>query len=99
MLTADTYTSVLPESQRRAAAATAELVLTAARAVRKQIKKRRNEYGDRGTRSATLGAPGRPAKREPQVKPRTTSERVTERPEREEASGEQPLSTSDKSAA
>ncbi|MGI5180116.1 tyrosine-type recombinase/integrase [Dactylosporangium sp. CA-152071] len=64
VLTADTYTSVLPDSQRRAAAATAELVLTAARAVRKQIKKRRNEYGDHGARSATLGAPERPANRE-----------------------------------
>ncbi|MET7418223.1 site-specific integrase [Dactylosporangium sp. NPDC005555] len=63
VLTADTYTSVLPESQRRAAAATAELVLTAARAVRKQIKKRRNEYGDHGARSATLGTPERPVNR------------------------------------
>ncbi|MEV0560873.1 site-specific integrase [Dactylosporangium sp. NPDC050588] len=64
VLTADSYTSVLPESQRRAAAATAGLVLTAARAVRKQIKKRRNEYGDLGTRSAPLGAQERPANRE-----------------------------------
>jgi integrase len=64
VLTADTYTSVLPESQRRAAAATAELVLTAARAVRKRIKQRRNEYGDHGARSATLGMAERPANRE-----------------------------------
>jgi integrase len=64
VLTADTYTSVLPESQRRAAAATAELVLTAARAVRKQIKERCNEYGDHGARSATFSAPQRPANRE-----------------------------------
>ncbi|WP_344501120.1 tyrosine-type recombinase/integrase [Dactylosporangium maewongense] len=64
VLTADTYTSVLPESQRRATAATAELVVTAARDVRKQIKKRRNEYGDHGARSATLRAPERPANRE-----------------------------------
>ncbi|WP_432981934.1 tyrosine-type recombinase/integrase [Dactylosporangium sp. CA-233914] len=64
ILTADTYTSVLPERQRRAPAATAELVLTAARAVRKQMKKRRNEYGDHGARSATLGAPNRPGNRE-----------------------------------
>jgi hypothetical protein len=76
VLTADTYTSVLPESQRRAAAATAELVLTAARAVRKQIKKRRNEYGDHGARSATLGAPQRPTNRE------TAGQATTPRPER-----------------
>ncbi|GAA0744658.1 tyrosine-type recombinase/integrase [Dactylosporangium roseum] len=61
VLTADTYTSVLPEAQRRAATATAEFVLTA---VRKQIKKRRNECGDHGARSATLDAPERPPNRE-----------------------------------
>ncbi|MGN9779660.1 site-specific integrase [Micromonospora sp. H33] len=38
--TADTYTSVLPEVQRRCADATAHLVLTAARRTRKKIKNR-----------------------------------------------------------
>jgi integrase len=76
VLTADTYTSVLPESQRHAAAATAELVLTAARAVRKQIKRRRKEHGDHGARSATLDAPERPANRE------TAGQATAPRPER-----------------
>ena len=67
---------MLPESQRRAAAATAELVLTAARAVRKQIKKRHNEYGDHGARCATLGAPQRPTNRE------TAGQATAPRPER-----------------
>jgi hypothetical protein len=38
VVTADTYTSVLPDSQRRCADATAALVLAAARHTRKRIK-------------------------------------------------------------
>jgi integrase len=46
VLTADTYTSVLPAVQHKAAAATARLVLTAARSVRAAIRHGRNEYGE-----------------------------------------------------
>jgi integrase len=45
VLTADTYTSVLPRAQHRAAAATAELVLSAARHIRHNINNRRNHAG------------------------------------------------------
>ncbi|GAA4973358.1 hypothetical protein [Actinoplanes utahensis] len=40
MVTADTYTSVLPDSQRRCADATAALVLAASRHTRKRIKEK-----------------------------------------------------------
>ncbi|MEU8660754.1 tyrosine-type recombinase/integrase [Actinoplanes philippinensis] len=40
VVTADTYTSVLPDSQRRCADATAALVLAAARHTRKRIKEK-----------------------------------------------------------
>jgi integrase len=39
VVTADTYTSVLPDSQRRCADATAALVMAAARHTRKRVKK------------------------------------------------------------
>lgn len=46
MLTADTYTSVLPESQREAAEATARLVLDAAKSgeIRRQLSHTRDEH-------------------------------------------------------
>jgi integrase len=49
VITADTYTSVLPEVQRRCADATADLVLAAARRTRKKIKNkaRKNQPGRR----------------------------------------------------
>ncbi|AEV87819.1 hypothetical protein ACWT_6806 [Actinoplanes sp. SE50] len=40
VVTADTYTSVLPDSQRRCADATAALVLAAARHTRQRIKEK-----------------------------------------------------------
>ncbi|MEU4557480.1 hypothetical protein AB0F72_03775 [Actinoplanes sp. NPDC023936] len=40
MVTADTYTSVLPDSQRRCADATAALALATARHTRKRIKEK-----------------------------------------------------------
>ncbi|MGI5180582.1 hypothetical protein ACQEVZ_30140 [Dactylosporangium sp. CA-152071] len=96
MLTADTYTSVLPESQRRAAAATAELVLTAARAVREQIKKWRNKYGDHGAQSDYPRHSGTARERRSSL--RAAPERAAEKQEQEEAHGEQPPSTADRPA-
>ncbi|MFV2088959.1 tyrosine-type recombinase/integrase, partial [Micromonospora sp. LOL_021] len=55
VVTADTYTSVLPEAQRRCADATANLVLAAARRTRRKIRnKARN---NRPTRRPKPGAP------------------------------------------
>ncbi|BCJ43483.1 hypothetical protein Aiant_41400 [Actinoplanes ianthinogenes] len=50
MVTADTHTSVLPDSQRRCADATAALVLAAARHTRKRIKQKaaKNRPAGRG---------------------------------------------------
>jgi hypothetical protein len=65
LVTADTYTSVLPEVQRRCADATAHLVLTAARHTRKKItnKARKN----RPDRRPKTGAPT-PAAPAPRLK-------------------------------
>jgi hypothetical protein len=55
VVTADTYTSVLPQIQRRCADATARLVLAAARRARKKIRsKARKNRPDRGPKT---GAP------------------------------------------
>jgi integrase len=56
VVTADTYTSVLPLAQRRCADATASLVLSAARRSRRKIKikARRNRPGNEGNRYAPL---------------------------------------------
>ncbi|MEV4130587.1 tyrosine-type recombinase/integrase [Dactylosporangium sp. NPDC049742] len=59
VVTADTYTSVLPQIQRRCADATAQLVLNAARRTRKKIKtKARKNRSDRPTTGAP--APAKP---------------------------------------
>jgi hypothetical protein len=55
VITADTYTSVLPEVQRHSADATAHLVLAAARRTRK--KSRNKARKNRTTRRPTAGAP------------------------------------------
>ncbi|RNH94194.1 site-specific integrase [Micromonospora aurantiaca] len=63
--TADTYTSVLPEAQRRCADTTAKLVLAAARRTRKKIKNkaRKNRPDPRPkTGALTTTAPGRATK-------------------------------------
>jgi hypothetical protein len=85
VVTADTYTSVLPQIQRRCADATAQLVLNAARRTRKKIKtKARKNRPDRGPKSAApapakpkTGAPA-PANRKPAVKPQVTSRSTRE---------------------
>jgi hypothetical protein len=60
VVTADTYTSVLPQIQRRCADATAELVPNAARRTRKKIKtKARKNRPDRGPKTAAP-APAKP---------------------------------------
>ncbi|WP_030443492.1 tyrosine-type recombinase/integrase, partial [Actinoplanes subtropicus] len=79
VVTADTYTSVLPQIQRRCADATAQLVLNAARRTRKKIKtKARKNRPDRGPITAApapakpkTGAPA-PANRKPAAKPQVT---------------------------
>nr|WP_240638459.1 tyrosine-type recombinase/integrase [Micromonospora aurantiaca] len=54
VVTADTYTSVLPQIQRRCADATAQLVLNAARRTRKKIKANaRKNRPDRGPKAGT----------------------------------------------
>ena len=58
--TADTYTSVLPATQRRCADATAKLVLAAVRRTRDKIRKK-----DRRSRPATRLATGAPAPTSP----------------------------------
>ncbi|WP_433611451.1 tyrosine-type recombinase/integrase [Dactylosporangium sp. CA-139114] len=83
VVTADTYTSVLPQIQRRCADATAQLVLNAARRTRKKIKtKARKNRPDRPNTAAPAPAPktGAPAatKRKRAGKPQ-----VTRRPSRE----------------
>ncbi|MEV5446866.1 tyrosine-type recombinase/integrase [Streptomyces sp. NPDC052644] len=55
VITADTYTSVLPDVQRRCADATAHLVLAAARRTRRMIKKRAQK--NRPTHRPKTGAP------------------------------------------
>jgi integrase len=55
VVTADTYTSVLPQVQRRCADATADLVLAAARRTRKKIKNRARK--NRPARRPKTGAP------------------------------------------
>ncbi|MEU4570224.1 tyrosine-type recombinase/integrase [Micromonospora sp. NPDC023956] len=55
VITADTYTTVLPQVQRQCADATAHLVLTAARHTRKKIKIK--AWKNRPTRRPKTGAP------------------------------------------
>jgi hypothetical protein len=79
VVTADTYTSVLPPIQRRCADATAQLVLNAARRTRKKIKtKARTNRPDRRPKTSAP-APAKPitgapasTKRKPAVKPQVT---------------------------
>src|SRR5207244_763612 len=69
VITADTYTSVLPEVQRRCADATAELVLAASRRTRKKIKNKARK--NRPARRPRTGAPTPttpPATLKPQVR-------------------------------
>ncbi|MEU7615373.1 tyrosine-type recombinase/integrase [Micromonospora rifamycinica] len=94
VITADTYTSVLPQIQRRCADATAQLVLDAARRTRKKIKasarKNRPHRSPKAAPAPTkpkTGAPNR-AKREQAAKPQVTSQRTREKP----ASGAAPTS-------
>ncbi|WP_244879697.1 tyrosine-type recombinase/integrase [Micromonospora aurantiaca (nom. illeg.)] len=86
VVTADTYTSVLPQIQRRCADATAQLVLNAARRTRKKIKaSARKNRPDRGPKASTpaptkpkTSAPT-PAKRKQAAKPQVTSRRTREK--------------------
>ncbi|MBX7270086.1 site-specific integrase [Micromonospora sp. Llam7] len=86
VVTADTYTSVLPQIQRRCADATAQLVLNAARRTRTKIKaSARKNRPHRGPKAGTpaptkpkTGAPCRP-KREQATKPQVTSRQTREK--------------------
>ena len=51
VLTADTFTSVLPAARHRAADATARLVLTAARGARARMTSRQDTEGSPGRRA------------------------------------------------
>jgi hypothetical protein len=75
VITADTYTSVLPEVQRRCADATAHLVLAAARRTRKKIKNKARK--NRPTRRPKTGAPT-------PTTPAAASKAQVKRPGREE---------------
>nr|WP_245730462.1 site-specific integrase [Micromonospora pallida] len=69
LVTADTYTSVLPLTQRRCADATAHLVLAAARRTRAKIRKKSHRNRPKPRPAAHTPARKTPAKqREPQVK-------------------------------
>jgi integrase len=85
VVTADTYTSVLPQVQRRCADDTAQLVLAAARRTRKKIKNlARKNRPDRGPKT---GAPT-PTKPEPKTK------QQVKQPRRGEKAGQRPAPTS-----
>jgi hypothetical protein len=74
VITADTYTSVLPLAQRKCADATAKLVLAADRRTREKIrgKGRRNRRHQRPAKG--MPTPARPANaKKPQATPPTTS--------------------------
>jgi hypothetical protein len=77
VVTADTYTSVLPAALRRCADATAALVLAAVRHTRKRIKQKaaKNRPAPRGEKQMT--PPERPAK--PNKKRRSRPHRLTHR--------------------
>jgi Phage integrase family len=81
VITADTYTSVLPLAQRRCAEATARLVLAAARRSRQKIKT--NGRRNRPSTPRKTGAPtptGPVAAKEPQVTgapPKPATRKVT----------------------
>jgi hypothetical protein len=85
LTTADTYTSVLPHTQRRSANATAKLVLTAARRTRTKIREKagRNRPPTRPATGAPIPAgptpPGTPAPMSAQImgRQRSTSPSVT----------------------
>ncbi|WP_328463404.1 site-specific integrase [Actinoplanes sp. NBC_00393] len=75
VVTADTYTSVLPDSQRRCADATAALVLAAARHTRKRIKEKaaKNRPASRGEKQA-------PSEKRPALKKRSRRSRGRRNP-------------------
>ncbi|MFC7529142.1 tyrosine-type recombinase/integrase [Actinoplanes sp. GCM10030250] len=75
VVTADTYTSVLPDSQRRCADATAALVLAAARHTRKRIKEKaaKNRPADRGEKQ-------KPSEKRPATRKRSRRSRAHRNP-------------------
>nr|WP_233600055.1 tyrosine-type recombinase/integrase [Micromonospora sp. M71_S20] len=76
VVTADTYTSVLPQIQRRCADATARLVLNAARRTRKKIKaSARKNRPDRGPKAGTPA----PTNRKQVLRPRRSASRPQSR--------------------
>jgi Phage integrase family len=82
VITADTYTGVLPATQRRCADATAKLVLAAARRTRDKIRKkgRRNRPETRpatGTPRPTSPESGRKSQATPQPSGRTSQNVMT----------------------
>jgi hypothetical protein len=71
VVTADTYTTVLPDAQRRCADATAALVLAAARHTRKRIKQKAEK-----NRPATRGEKETPSEKRPTAAKKTRRSRA-----------------------
>ncbi|MFG2043912.1 site-specific integrase [Dactylosporangium sp. NPDC048998] len=95
VLTADTYTSVLPATQHKAAEATARLVLTTARGVRDKIRRRNWPTSPpRPPQKSTTVATGPVPK--PQVKPDAEGGKRPKRRKRQRAASKHPRSTSDR---
>ncbi|CCH19346.1 Conserved hypothetical protein [Micromonospora lupini str. Lupac 08] len=76
VVTADTYTSVLPQIQRRCADATAQLVLNAARRTRKKIEASARK--NRPDRSPKAGTPA-PTKPKQVLRPHRSASRPQSR--------------------
>jgi hypothetical protein len=90
VVTADTYTSVLPQIQRRCADATAQLVLAAARRTRKKVRtKARKNRPDRGPET---GAPT-PARPEPGVRAQARTPKRGHKPDHTPAPTSHPRDT------
>jgi hypothetical protein len=77
VITADTYTSVLPDAQRRCADATAALVLAAASHTRKRIKQNAAKNWP-----ATRGEKQTPSEKRPTTAKKTRRSRARHRPHR-----------------
>mgnify|MGYP002621195731 CR=1 FL=1 len=101
VITADTYTSVLPLAQRRCADATAKLVLTAARRTRDKIRKKGHRNRPQPRPATGTPAPTSPtAGKKPQVKKQRTKQpsRTVMTPERHPRDTQRPQQTESKKA-
>ncbi|MFI5496665.1 site-specific integrase [Actinoplanes sp. NPDC051859] len=98
VLTADTYTSVLPAAQHKAAEATARLILTTARAVRGKIRRKHRRPGPPPS-TTSRPANTAPASKTAGQSPRATArqdEKGRKQPKAQRATNKRPRSTRDK---